>query len=68
MKPLEHAQIKNWNAYLDFEIERGDKERILVLFERCMIACALYSEMWLKVILLLFSQFGKILKHLVAQS
>ncbi|VDN54785.1 unnamed protein product [Dracunculus medinensis] len=48
VKPLEHAQIKNWNAYLDFEIERGDKERILVLFERCMIACALYSEMWLK--------------------
>ena len=49
VKPLEKSQLKNWKEYLDFEIENGSFERILVLFERCMIACALYEDMWLKV-------------------
>ncbi|XP_030238430.1 pre-mRNA-processing factor 39 isoform X1 [Drosophila navojoa] len=50
VKPLERAQLKNWKDYLDFEIEKGDRERILVLFERCLIACALYEEFWLKML------------------
>lgn len=58
VKPLEKTQLKNWKAYLDFEIEQGDKERIRVLFERCMIACALYEEYWLKYIRYLESQEG----------
>ena len=49
MKPLEKGQLKNWKEYLDFEIENGSHERVMVLFERCMIACALYEEFWLKV-------------------
>ncbi|XP_063235387.1 pre-mRNA-processing factor 39 isoform X2 [Bacillus rossius redtenbacheri] len=48
VKPLERCQLKNWKEYLDFEIEKGDKERIVILFERCLIACALYEEFWLK--------------------
>ncbi|XP_043227156.1 pre-mRNA-processing factor 39-like isoform X4 [Amphibalanus amphitrite] len=48
VKPLEKVQLKNWKAYLEFEIEQGDKHRIHVLFERCMISCALYEEYWLK--------------------
>ncbi|XP_037085109.1 pre-mRNA-processing factor 39-like isoform X2 [Pollicipes pollicipes] len=56
VKPLEKGQLKNWKAYLDFEIEQGDKERIRVLFERCLIACALYEEYWLKYIRYLESQ------------
>ncbi|XP_061402957.1 pre-mRNA-processing factor 39 [Musca vetustissima] len=50
VKPLERCQLKNWKEYLDFEIEKGDRKRILVLFERCLIACALYDEFWLKMI------------------
>lgn len=50
VKPLERAQLKNWKDYLDFEIKEGDRERILVLFERCLIACALYDEFWLKML------------------
>lgn len=34
---------------MDYEIEQGDRVRIIVLFERCLIACALYDEFWLKV-------------------
>lgn len=50
VKQLERIQLKNWKEYLDFEIEQGDKKRILVLFERCLIACALYEEFWLKLV------------------
>lgn len=50
VKPLERCQLKNWKEYLEFEIEQGDRKRILVLFERCLIACALYDEFWLKLI------------------
>ncbi|XP_041352818.1 pre-mRNA-processing factor 39-like isoform X2 [Gigantopelta aegis] len=48
VKPLERAQLKNWREYLDFEIEHGSHERVVVLFERCMIACALYEDFWMK--------------------
>ncbi|XP_055379588.1 pre-mRNA-processing factor 39 [Condylostylus longicornis] len=50
VKPLERSQLKNWKEYLDFEIEKGDRKRILILFERCLIACALYDDFWLKLI------------------
>lgn len=50
VKQLEKIQLKNWKEYLDFEIEQGDKKRILVLFERCLIACALYEEFWIKLV------------------
>lgn len=49
VKPLEKSQLKNWKDYLDFEIEAGDHERVVILFERCMIATALYEDFWLKV-------------------
>ncbi|KRT80607.1 hypothetical protein AMK59_5862 [Oryctes borbonicus] len=48
VKPLERCQLKNWQEYLDYEIEHGDRTRIIVLFERCLIACALYEEFWLR--------------------
>ncbi|ELU07632.1 hypothetical protein CAPTEDRAFT_180947 [Capitella teleta] len=48
VKPLEKNQLRNWRDYLDWEIENGSHECIVVLFERCMIACALYEEFWLK--------------------
>ncbi|GBP04736.1 Pre-mRNA-processing factor 39 [Eumeta japonica] len=44
VKPLERCQLKNRKDYLDFEIEKGDRKRILVLFERCLIACAFESS------------------------
>lgn len=56
VKPLERCQLKNWRDYLDFEIEKGDRNRILVLFERCLIACALYEEFWLKMLRYLETQ------------
>lgn len=34
VKPLERAQLKNWKDYLDFEIEKGDRERVLVFVRK----------------------------------
>lgn len=48
VKPLERSQLKNWRDYLDFEIQQGSHEHVIVLFERCMIATALYEDFWLK--------------------
>ncbi|XP_063001860.1 pre-mRNA-processing factor 39-like isoform X2 [Elgaria multicarinata webbii] len=48
VKPLERAQLRNWRDYLDFEMANSPHERAIVLFERCVIACALYEEFWIK--------------------
>ncbi|CAL1536963.1 unnamed protein product [Lymnaea stagnalis] len=48
VKPLERGQLKNWREYLEEEISLGNHNRIVVLFERCMIACALYEDFWMK--------------------
>lgn len=46
VKPLERVQLKNWREYLDFELSNGDHKRAVILFERCVIACALYEDFW----------------------
>lgn len=49
MKSLERSQLKNWSEYLRVESERNQETAAVeVLYERCMIACALYEEFWLK--------------------
>ncbi|XP_043273471.1 pre-mRNA-processing factor 39 isoform X2 [Venturia canescens] len=59
VKPLERCQLKNWKEYLDFEIEQKDQDRIIILFERCLIACALYDEFWLRFVRYLESLKGE---------
>ena len=53
MKPLERGQLKNWAEYLEFQENQMKKNNfdssdLVILFERCMIACALYEEFWMK--------------------
>lgn len=45
---LEHHQLINWRKYLDFEEAEGDYQRIVFLYERCLVTCALYEEIWLR--------------------
>jgi len=47
VKPLERCQIDNWKNYIALEKEAGDHQRIVVLYERCLIPCALYEDFWL---------------------
>ncbi|KAF9187342.1 hypothetical protein BGZ50_001984 [Haplosporangium sp. Z 11] len=48
VKPMDMPQLTNWRRYLDFEETEGDVERIRVLYERCLVTCALYEEFWLR--------------------
>ncbi|XP_013170779.1 PREDICTED: pre-mRNA-processing factor 39 isoform X1 [Papilio xuthus] len=50
VKPLERCQLKNWKAYLEWEKQHGTFKRALVLHERCLIACALYEEFWMRLV------------------
>ena len=55
VKPLERGQLKNWNEYLDFMTtemskEGGDMTEVEILYERALIACALYEEFWMNYI------------------
>ncbi|XP_073410599.1 pre-mRNA-processing factor 39-like isoform X2 [Dendrobates tinctorius] len=47
MTPLNIKQLQNWRKYLAFEMSQGQHDRIVVLFERCLMPCALYEEFWL---------------------
>jgi hypothetical protein len=48
VKPLDRKQLKNWDDYLNFEIREGNHDRIVLLFERCITACAHYESYWCK--------------------
>ncbi|NP_001004520.1 pre-mRNA-processing factor 39 [Danio rerio] len=64
VKALEKTQLNNWREYLDFELENGTPERVVVLFERCLIACALYEEFWIKYAKYLESYSTEAVRHI----
>ncbi|XP_073001173.1 pre-mRNA-processing factor 39-1 isoform X2 [Typha latifolia] len=51
VRPLDDPELENWHNYLDF-IERGDDfNKVVKLYERCLIACANYPEFWIRYVL-----------------
>ncbi|CAG8498727.1 16173_t:CDS:10 [Acaulospora morrowiae] len=48
VKAMDDVQLINWRRYLDFEESEGEEMRVQVLYERCLVACALYEEFWLR--------------------
>ncbi|KAK3695028.1 hypothetical protein B0T22DRAFT_454098 [Podospora appendiculata] len=56
---LEHQQLINWRKYLDFEESEGDYNRIVVLYERCLVTCAFYDEFWFRYARWMSAQPGK---------
>ena len=48
VKPLDQKQLRVWDQYLDWQVAQGDHQRTVVLFERCLIPCALYEQFWAK--------------------
>jgi len=53
---VEDAELANWRKYLDFEETEGDFQRTTFLYERCLVACALYEEFWLRYARWMFAQ------------
>ncbi|XP_068117808.1 pre-mRNA-processing factor 39-like [Hyperolius riggenbachi] len=45
--PLNIKQLQNWRKYLAFEISHKQHDRIVTLYERCVMTCTLYEEFWL---------------------
>ncbi|KAI9358871.1 hypothetical protein DFJ73DRAFT_656655, partial [Zopfochytrium polystomum] len=58
IKPLDEGQLQNWRKYLDFEetADESDLTRVYILYERCLVACALYEEFWLRYVKFLVSK------------
>ncbi|XP_068653463.1 pre-mRNA-processing factor 39-1 [Aristolochia californica] len=51
VRPLDEQQLENWHNYLDF-IESGDDfNKVVKLYERCLIACANYPDYWIRYVL-----------------
>jgi pre-mRNA-processing factor 39 len=46
--PVGDAALNNWHAYLDYEEIAGDDTRCELLYERCLISCANYEQMWVR--------------------
>ena len=48
VKPLDDAQVANWERYLTHEETSGDVPGAVRLYERCLIPCASYPALWLR--------------------
>ncbi|XWS31372.1 hypothetical protein CRYUN_Cryun23aG0070600 [Craigia yunnanensis] len=51
VRPLSVAELENWHNYLDFIEREGDFNKVVKLYERCLIACANYPEYWIRYVL-----------------
>ncbi|XP_023324789.1 pre-mRNA-processing factor 39 [Eurytemora carolleeae] len=55
VKPLERAQLKTWDSYIEkmkelLKDEKIEQDELEIIYERCLIACALYEEFWISYI------------------
>ncbi|KAL5702428.1 hypothetical protein ACHQM5_027650 [Ranunculus cassubicifolius] len=51
VRPLNGSELENWNNYLDFIESVGDLNKVVKLYERCLIACANYSDYWIRYVM-----------------
>jgi len=48
VKVMDDSVLFAWRRYLEFEEKEGNHNRIKNLYERCLVACAYYSEFWIR--------------------
>ncbi|KAL1834876.1 hypothetical protein ACET3Z_004527 [Daucus carota] len=51
VRPLNPVELANWNNYLDFVEAEDDFQKVVKLYERCLIDCANYPKYWIRYIL-----------------
>ncbi|KAK8702006.1 hypothetical protein V6N13_020377 [Hibiscus sabdariffa] len=51
VRPLNVTELENWHNYLDFIESEGNLNKVVKLYERCLIACACYPEYWIRYVL-----------------
>ncbi|GLT41307.1 hypothetical protein SLA2020_153820 [Shorea laevis] len=59
VRPLNVAELENWHNYLDFTEREGDFNKVVKLYERCLIACANYPEYWIRYVLCMEARESK---------
>ncbi|KAL4571948.1 hypothetical protein LXL04_018716 [Taraxacum kok-saghyz] len=47
-KSQENEELENWYTYIDFIEESDDLNKVVKLYERCLIACANYHEYFIR--------------------
>ncbi|KAH9729132.1 tetratricopeptide repeat (TPR)-like superfamily protein [Citrus sinensis] len=63
VKPLSVTELENWHNYLDFIERDGDFNKVVKLYERCLIACANYPEYWIRYVLCMEASGSMDLAH-----
>ncbi|KAJ6790836.1 pre-mRNA-processing factor 39 isoform X1 [Iris pallida] len=51
VRALDDSELDNWHKYLDFIERQDDLNKVVRLYERCLIACANYPEYWIRYVL-----------------
>ena len=59
IEELSQADLETWHKYLDFEEAEGDYNRIVALYDRCLVPCALYDKLWFRYARWMTDQPGK---------
>ncbi|KAJ6401671.1 hypothetical protein OIU84_016968 [Salix udensis] len=51
VRPLNDAELENWHNYSDMIEREDDFNKVVNLYERCIISCANYIEYWARYVL-----------------
>ncbi|KAJ6343090.1 hypothetical protein OIU76_004932 [Salix suchowensis] len=51
VRPLNVTELENWHNYLDMIEREDDLNKVVNLYERFIIACANYTEYWIRYVL-----------------
>ncbi len=46
VKPLDPKQLSAWTSYLKHTVQSGDEHDVYTLYERALVPCASYPEIW----------------------
>ncbi|KAL3615164.1 hypothetical protein CASFOL_040825 [Castilleja foliolosa] len=57
--PIDDDELSNWHFYLDFVEKQGNMNWVMKLYERCLIPCAHYPELWMRYVEFLESKGGR---------
>jgi pre-mRNA-processing factor 39 len=58
-KSLDEAQLEVWRKYLEFEENEGSYEKIVLLYERCVVPLCFYHEFWERYAMFMFMTHGE---------
>lgn len=58
-KSLDESQLEVWRKYLEYEENEGNHERIVLLYERCIVPLCYYAEFWERYASYIFKVYGE---------